>query len=368
MSADLLQEARRRLDAGDPRAARELAAQALEASRTSGSPETRQRAAHLLGEALFDMGDIAEARVLVGEALRLSQAGEDPEALGADLNLLGVIELTEERFDEAVFLLRRSYDLRAQAVGADSSGAVESLNNLAGALWRVGEQDEALALHEDALRRCELAFGENHHRTAETLIALAVKLGTRPDSRARSRALFERALASADAAHGGDSPLVGRALANVAVARMNDDDLDSVGPLLERALALHERHHGPESRWTSHVVHAQGLHAYHQGRFDDARAAFERALVVRMRQLGPEHRETISAAKELWGVLLAMAERDPEPSANDMEDEARALERVCVALDPGLEGAGRRAGGVDRAEAAEQLRRIVERIESRTGS
>jgi tetratricopeptide (TPR) repeat protein len=371
VSIDRLDEARRLLDVGEPRSALELAESALEASRVSGSSETHRRAAHLVAEALFVMGDIAGARVPAGEALRLSQASGDADALGADLNLLGVIEVVEARFDEAVFLLRRSYDLRAEAGGPDSPGAIESLKNLAFAMWRTDEQDNALELHEEALRRCEYSLGEDHARTAETLAALAVTLETRPESRKRARALHERALASGEVAQGPDSALVARLLANVAVARMNDGDLESAGPALERALELHERHFGLESRWTTYAVQTQGEYAYEQGRYEDARSAFERALVLRVRDLGPERRETLDAATALANTLKQIAGRrrseEPgaAPAAGDPMEDATALERVVLALDPDLAGAAPAVGGIDPTEAAEQLRRIAARIESR---
>jgi tetratricopeptide (TPR) repeat protein len=359
LSVDLLAEARRRLDAGDPGSALRLAEQARESSRASASPQTRWRAAHLVAEALLDLGDIARAREVAGEALRLSQASGDPDALGPDLNLLGVIEIVEERLDEAVFLLQRSYDLRAEAGGSDSSGAIESLSNLAFAMSRTEEEDEGLELLEEAVRRCERSLGESHARTAETLATLAVRLDTRPGSGKRARALHERALGSAEAAQGPDSALVARLLANVAMARINDGDLESAGPPLVRALELHERHFGPDSRWTGYVVQAQGEYAYEQGRYDDARSAFEWALVLRVRDLGPERRETIDTAVSLLKTHEAIASSTGDPS-----EDAIALEPVVRALDPAAIAPGVDRG-LDPAEAAEQLRRIAARIESR---
>jgi len=359
VSLEVLDEARRRLDEGDPRSAHRLAEEALEATRASGSTEHRWLAAHLAGEALFVMGDIAGARVHASEALRLSQAGGDPEALGSDLNLLGLIEAVEGRPEEAVFLLRRSYDLRAEGGGPDSSGAIESLSNLAFAMWATDDDDQALELHEEALRRSERAFGENHPRTAETLAALAVRLGAQPESRKRARKLHERALASAEAAHGPDSALVARLLANAAVARIDDGDLESAGRALERALELHERHFGPDSRWTGYVVHSRGDYAYELGRYDDARSAFERALVLRVRELGPERRETLDSARALANALKEGS------FANAATEQAEELERVVRALHPDPADARPAEGGLDPAQAAEQLRRIAAGIENR---
>ena len=119
MSIDLLAEARRRVDGGDPRSAQRLAARALELSRAAGSSREIAACAQILGECHYIIGDINGARTLGEEALSLDEADGDPAALGADLNLLGVVELTVGRPQEGLVLLRRSYDLRAAALGGD---------------------------------------------------------------------------------------------------------------------------------------------------------------------------------------------------------------------------------------------------------
>jgi tetratricopeptide (TPR) repeat protein len=141
------------------------------------------------------------------------------------------------------------------------------------------------------------------------------------------------------------------------VARLNDGDPVSAGPPLARALELHERQFGPDSRWTGYVLQTQGEYAYELGRYDDARSAFERALVLRVRELGPERRETLDTAMALVNTLREIA-----------MDEAQALERVLLALDPDLADVRPADGGLDPAEAAEELRQIAARIESRTAA
>ena len=80
----------------------------------------------------------------MNEALAVTQTLGDPEALGADLNLWGILEITEGRTEDAISLLRRSYELREEALGPEHPDTIESLNNLAVAYWRVGAEDEAI--------------------------------------------------------------------------------------------------------------------------------------------------------------------------------------------------------------------------------
>lgn len=356
MSQALVSEARRRLDAGDPASALRFAQRALESSRSGGPRRTHAAAAHLVGECLYVTGDVSGARELALDALDLSESLGDPAAIGADLNLMGVLELTEGRSEEAIGLLQRSLALREESLGPEDPDTIESLNNLAVALWRTGGEQQAIAMHEDALGRCERALGENHRRTAETLNALAVKLEARPETHARSRDVYERALTAAESALGTDAELVARLLTNVAGARIQSGDLESAGPLLERSLELHERHFGPCSRWTAYALSSLAIHAEEEGRLGDARRAFARAFVIRMHELGPENDETRDAAIGLIGVLM---------QTGDIEDHnlATALYVPLAAFDSEL--AGSFLGGVspDPARAGEQLRHIADRLE-----
>lgn len=348
-----------------------LAQRALDAGRSQGSRETTASAAHLVGESLYVLGDLEGARPLAEEALRVHEELGRRAAIAADLNLVGVLDLTEGRADEAMVALRRSLDLRTEELGLDDAETIESLNNLAVALWRGGDEAEALRLHSEALERCERSLGEDHRRTAETLNALAVKLQTRPGEEARARQLSERALASAEAALGPDSELVARMLANRATTLINEGELEAARPLLERSLELHERHFGPMSRWTAHVLSFAAEHAWAEGRFEDARGFFERVFVIRMAESGPSNPETLDAALGLMNVLgelggsahLVTESPEASPAADTME-LTTAFYLPLVALHPDLQGTFP-GGSPDPVAAEEQLRHLADRLSSR---
>ena len=364
MSVDLFEEARRRLEAGHPASARDLAGQALEAARAANASAAVARAAQLLGECLFGIGEVDAAGELAREALQIDEARGDATALGADLNLLGVVEVTNGRLEEGLSLFRRSLDLREEALGPDDEETIESLNNVGVAMWRLGAEDEALATHEEALRRCERSLGDTHRRTAETLNALAVKRASRPDDEARTRDLYERALAAAEAGVGADSDLVARLSVNVATALIDAGDLERAGPLAERGVALHEQHFGRGSRWTSYALVTLANLAWLQGRHADARTAFERSLIIRADELGPDHPETLEAATGLQATLADMAAEDPEARA-----EGIGLYLPIAALRGGDYDGPFVASALPSAEAAaEQLLAYVGRLRQRTAA
>jgi tetratricopeptide (TPR) repeat protein len=360
VSQSLYEEARRRLDDGDPRSAMALAETVLGTARGSGRPEQLGPAAQLLGECHVVVGDIAAAWPLAQEALRVDEARGDAASIGMDLNLLGVLQITAGQLDEATRTLRRSYDLRAESLGPEHEDAIESLNNLAVALWRSGRQEEAIGLHEESLRRCERALGEAHRRTAETLNALAVKVSAMPENNERSRKLYARALASAEQALGPDTELVARLLTNLGIAHMNLEEPEKARPMLERALELHERHFGPMSRWTAYALDSVGQLASSEGRHQDARAAFERAFVIRVEELGPTDGETVETALGLMGALSELAGDGEEDTA-----EVTALYLPIIALRPDLATPFFGGGPADPEAAGEQLRTIARRISAR---
>ena len=356
----LIDEARRRLDAGDPRSARTLAQAILGAAREAATTDQLGPAAQLVGECLYVMGEVDAAWPLAEEALRADQAAGNDVAVASDLNLIGVLQLTAGRTQEATETLRRSYELRVAAMGPDHEDAIESLNNLAVALWSGGEQGEAITLHEEALGRCERVLGEGHRTTATTLNALAVKTATLDGGAQRARALYERALAAAELALGPDAELVARLLTNVASARLNDGDLSGTSALLDRALELHERHFGPMSRWTAHVLHVQGSLAGEEERHAQARLAFERAFVIRVKELGPTDGATVASAFGLASALGALTQGGDEAMA-----EATALHLPLMALRPQVASSFFRGRSMDPEMAGEQLRRIAQRLEER---
>ena len=186
----LVAEGRRRYETGDFADAEPLARRALELLPAGSDARGRAVAVQLAGECAFSMGRYPEARDLADEAIALRTGA--PEADRAEsLNLRGIVDLSlgdaaggNERVAEAL-------RLREAALGPDDPDTIESLNNAGVALARLGRMDEAVAAHEEALRRCERAFIAPHRQLAVSCNALAVKLDRDPATRGRAAALYD---------------------------------------------------------------------------------------------------------------------------------------------------------------------------------
>ncbi len=232
----LLAEGRRRYEAGDFADAEPLARRALELLPSGVESSARAVAVQLAGECAFSLGRYREARDLADEALTLRAAA--PEADRAEsLNLRGIVDLSLGEAEAGHERVAAGLAMREAALGPDDPDTIESLNNTGVALARIGRMAEALAAHEEALRRCEWAFWAPHRQLAVSCNALAVKLDREEATRERAGVLYERALAAAEAALGPEHPMVATLLSNVGTGRLNAGDLEAARPLLERARA-----------------------------------------------------------------------------------------------------------------------------------
>ena len=305
----LLAEGRRRYEAGDFADAQPLARRALELLPKGSDAHSRAVAVQLAGECAFSIGRYPEARDLADEAIALRTGAADADR-AESLNLRGIVDLSLGDAAAGHQRVKAALALREALLGPDDPDTIESLNNTGVALARVGRLDEAVAAHEEALRRCERAFTAPHRQLAVTCNALAVKLDRDEATRERARALYERALTAAEAALGPEHPMVATLLSNVGTGRLNAGDVDAARPMLERAVDLHERRHGATHPNTATAMLSLSVVRFRDERFADARILAERALAIRLDAFGAADRRTKEALGQVVLVLGALLQAD----------------------------------------------------------
>ncbi|MDI1446190.1 serine/threonine-protein kinase [Polyangium sp. 6x1] len=149
----------------------------------------------------------------VEESVRKRLGAAHPSRARVLSNLASAI-LHQGRFDDALPLLKESYDLFVAALGADHPDAFQALNSYGAALGNAGRYTEAVPVFEAALAGYKRTLGANHPRigrAASNLAEALYRLKRYPDARARyieSAAALERAL-------GPDAPDRARALTGV---------------------------------------------------------------------------------------------------------------------------------------------------------
>lgn len=300
-AATLLTEGRRRYEGGDYAEAEPLARGALETAREHGDARLETAALQLLGECAYSLGRYAEAAQLAADTLaRRPERGVDR---AETRTLEAVVAIARGEPADALAPLEEALAVRESLLGPDHPDTLEALNDTGVALERLGRREEAIALHEEALRRCERSDDGPTRQLAVTCNALAVKLDREEATRDRARALAERAIEAGEAALGPEHPLVVTMLANLGVSRLNAGDIDAARALTERALELHERRYGPEHPNTAFVLRTASHLDATGGQPQRSLERATRALAIRWTSLGHRDPRTVDA---LGGVVRSL--------------------------------------------------------------
>lgn len=146
-------------------------------------------------ETLADQTTLAHLRMLQGnlgeaEALNVRILDRQTENFGPEsqevsivLANAGKIHIAQRRYSDAVDKLRRALEIRRQIYRDNHPGTGEILYDLAIALERSGQNDEAEATFKEAISICRAGFGRNNPLVREMAGAFAafLKKTDRPD-------------------------------------------------------------------------------------------------------------------------------------------------------------------------------------------
>jgi eukaryotic-like serine/threonine-protein kinase len=306
-----------------------------------------------LGQLKYQGGDYAEAARLLAEALPIHRAaGSNTHADVAGLaNDLAACLRNVGRDTEAETLHREALTLR-RAADDGSLPVAESLNNLAGVHLGRGEYVVAIAELREALAIRDSILGAEHLLTLQTISNLASALW-RHDERGEARTLMQRAEAGYRTLGGDGEDGLGLVLANLAAMQLAERDLDGAASSLEEGLVLQTKRLGNEHPLVAVTLAKLAVlhHARHHD--DDARRLW--IEVVRIRRAAEGMPRELADALYSYGVFLA-----------DIGESAAAIENLVesVSIQRGQDGADPLALG--RAELA--LGSCLSRTEERAAA
>jgi tetratricopeptide (TPR) repeat protein len=227
-------------------------------------PEVRAELVGTLGTVYGQLGLYGDALELKEEALRIRRdaGGEDRTALAKDVNNLakalydvGDYEGAERRFREALAIWRRLGD----------ESWITAARNLAAALSQQGRQDEALELHDQILEAQRSLYGPKDLEVAKSLHSLGALYRSRGEDAAAE-------------------------------------------PLLREALEIFTEKLGRRHTRVASVLASLGLVLHAQGRLAEARECTEEALRLRLELLGESHVSVANSRKSLAAILLDLGE------------------------------------------------------------
>ena len=142
-------------------------------------------------------------------------------------------QLARELAEEALAMRQRLYE-------GDHPDVADSLNNLANALYELGERRWARELHEQALAMRQRLYEGDHPDVAISLNNLAVHMTDLGEDE-RARELDEQALAMRQRLYEGDHPDVAKSLDSLASALSGLGEHGRARELAEQALAMRQQ-------------------------------------------------------------------------------------------------------------------------------
>jgi len=332
-----LDEAGRRLGAGDLEGARELYQDVLAAARATGDRESVVRALTGLGIVRSRDNDLAQAERLEREALRLARLLGDTTRVASLLNNLGVVVVRQGRLPEAEKLYREAASLYRTA--DDPRRCAAALNNLGILLRNQGYLTDAEDAHHRALALRRVTA--DRRGEAVTLLALG-RLATRRGMPGEAQERFAEALhIFRDEGH---LDGVTETLTALAEATLATGDGPGTRRALDEALTLARSERYP--RWQAEVARVQASAALDDGRPAEAVRLARQSLVAFEERFDDE-------GQARAGVVLAQALVAAGDGAQARELLARLQQWQWVRQDRGLRLAAEMASALaDRAGSA----------------
>ena len=229
-----------------------------------------------LGLLRDEQAQYAEAEQLFRGALdqgRRHLASGDPRAVRAAV-ALGRVLINRSRYADALPVLDEALRLQAEHDGSARDVNI-TRGILANAHYYLGHNAESYELNRRALEIDRQLVGENHPFIASDLFNLGA-IQQSWGHHAEAEKLHRQALSIMESFYGRDNVEVGSGLTHVGRALLGQDKFAEATEVLNRALEIYERAYGKVHPRVAVAVGELGHLAVKQGRLDDAEALFRR--------------------------------------------------------------------------------------------
>jgi CHAT domain-containing protein/Tfp pilus assembly protein PilF len=173
----------------------------------------------------------------------------------------------------------------------------------ADSLYQQAKYREVIPLMERFVSTCRDVFGPRHGETANALNNLAVvhwKLG---DNQQASK-LFQEALEIQRAVLPPDDVRISATLTNLGNVAEREGNLLAARKFTEQALELELKYRGADHAQSATALNRMGTLLKMEYRYEEARAYMDRALAIRRRIFGENHKDTAESLNNI-GTLLS---------------------------------------------------------------
>lgn len=302
----------------------------LDRGELSSEAQVEAQLRTVIGDSYAKLARYDEARDQLSEALAITQRIHGPVSLetAATLDLLGGVETSAGRYDEAERLFREAIAIRgargvpahltadAASLGSvfywtgryeqaerwcrdvledlDSAGHASdprigiALGWLGASLEAQGRLQESIAAHRDAVEAQRASYGAQHTEIAASLNNLANALeasGAYP----AARAAHEESLAIKRELLRSDHPDIAASLNNLSIVLIRQGEPDAAEPLLREAIEIRRASLGEEHPSTAVAHSTLGRALMELGRLPEALAELDAAVDLAERSVGADH-------------------------------------------------------------------------------
>lgn len=291
-------------------------------------PRLQARMLGVLAEGYDRLGLLDEAEPLVRRSLdlRLEAMGEGEQETADSRALLGWILHEKGETAQGRDLLRQAVATMRAVVPLNEPALARALNDLGVTEEALGEYDDAEALYDEALERRRRLYGARHRAVAVTASNLSVIRYRRADYTGAVQ-LGEEALHAMRAAVGPDHQRSLLIQSNLAAMKMAMWDVDGAEAEYRDLVERQVRLRGPEDLQTLRFRSNLGAAVESQQRWAESEAIFTGVLEAQVRRLGPDHPQVAATRVR---VARALDRQDRTREALPLLDEALATLREAV--------------------------------------
>jgi serine/threonine-protein kinase len=252
-----------------------------------------------LGELLEARGEHREAEAHYRAGLEILRRlfGNDHHWVAQGLVQLGTVLARQGRYNEAEVPLRQGVATLQGRLGRDHPDVATSLNNLAFLLGERGDAGEAAGLLREVATIQRRSLGDHPFLgvTLRNLGFLEMRLGRFSEARQH----FEEALSIHRRHHGEDHPRTAHSLLALAWATGELGDWQQATAQMRRAVAAFEAVYEPDHPKLAEARGLLGLSLVRLGRLDEAESLLVGALPVLQQAHGPRNHRVTRALETL---------------------------------------------------------------------
>jgi tetratricopeptide (TPR) repeat protein len=271
-----------------------------------------------------------ELRLAVTHARELVSRSDDIQA--ADLmTWLGRFDYVRGAYNSAESLWRHECELRRTHLGAEHSGTLASMNNLAATLRAQGELEGTRKIQEQVLEITQRVLGAEHPDTLRFKNNLAATLWSQGELEG-ARKIQEQVLEIMRRVLGAEHPSTLSSMNNLTLTLWSQGELEGARKIQEQVLEITQRVLGAEHPDTLTSMNNLAETFKDMGELEGARKIQEQVLKIRRKVLGAEHPDTLSSMNNL--ALTLRDQGELEGARKIQEQVLEILRKVLGAEHP----------------------------------